>query len=150
MKAQITDNNWSFRDILTFLNKQCDILVPDWKKLQTWRNCLPQGSTYLEFTQWWLTWHRLGLECDLRDQVWVHQFNCCMNHRSLVSPLLKEIIELEWCEGTEWPLHRRKTFVENKLMIQFKAQQTMCEVKPPGPHVASSTSITCDSCGKPG
>ena len=55
MKAQITDSDWTFREILEFLNKQCNILVPDWKKLQAWRNCLPQGSTYLEFTHWWLT-----------------------------------------------------------------------------------------------
>ena len=50
MKAHITDADWSYHDIVAFLNEQCDILVPDWKKLQVWRNCVPQGNTYLDFT----------------------------------------------------------------------------------------------------
>ena len=54
MKAQITDNNWGYKDIMAFMSKQCDIMVPDWKKLQAWRGCLPQGSSYLDFTHWWL------------------------------------------------------------------------------------------------
>ena len=73
-----------------------------------------------------------------------------MNHKSLFSALIKEIIELELCEVTEWTLHRRKTFVENKLMIQFKAQETLTEVRPPQASTRPSTSMTCYSCGKPG
>ena len=34
MRAYITDANWSYTDIVQFLDKQCDIMVPDWKKEQ--------------------------------------------------------------------------------------------------------------------
>ena len=34
MKANITDHNWDFDQIKAFLDKQCDIMVPDWKKIQ--------------------------------------------------------------------------------------------------------------------
>ena len=29
MKSYITDLNWDFKEILQFMNRQCDILVPD-------------------------------------------------------------------------------------------------------------------------
>jgi hypothetical protein len=88
MKAYITDYDWSYRDIVDFLDKQCHILITDWKKLQAWRSCMPLGVTYMYFTHWYLTWCRLGKECDLRTQDWVHQFDTCMNFKSFFTKLL--------------------------------------------------------------
>jgi hypothetical protein len=144
MKAYITDASWSFNDIVAFFDKQCDIMVPDWKKESSWRNCVPQGNTYLDFTHWWLTWQRLGNECDLREQDWKHQFNACMNHRGFFSRYLKEIIEFEIIENTSWTLERRRQFVENKLMIAFKAQETLQVVGAS----ESSNLVSCYSCGR--
>ena len=130
MKAYITDHDWKFRQIVLFLDKQCQIMVPDWKKLQTWRACMPQGATYMDFTHWWLTWCRLGNECDLREKDWIHQFNSCMNFKSFFSKYLRDMVELEITdEGPEWSLERRKKFVENKLMVAFKAHETLQEVQ---------------------
>ena len=96
---------------------------------------------------WWLQWHRLGKECDLREQDWVHQFNACLNHRGFFSKYLKEIIELELCSGgPEWPLLKRKTFVENKLMIAYKAQETLWETG----RRETTSSPKCFTCGQTG
>ena len=157
MRAYITDANWSYEDIVNFLSKQCDIMVPDWKKEQQWRNCLPQGATYIDFTHWWLTWKRLGDDCDLREQDWVHQFNACLNYKNFFGRYLKEILETEMSEGTnvQWNLERRKTFVENKLMIAYKAQETLQEVSreaPSAPRSPLKTSVSgaCFHCGEQG
>ena len=154
MRAYITDANWSYDDIIQFLGKQCDIMVPDWKKEQQWRYCLPEGPSYIDFTHWWLTWKRLGDECDLRNQDWVHQFNACMNHKGYFEKYLKEILENEMGEeiNVQWDLDRRKTYVENKLMIAFKANETLQEVSREVSRAPRSPQKqqTCFSCGMPG
>ena len=150
MKAYITDANWTYKDIVQFLEKQCDIMVPDWRKEKQWRDCLPQGPSYMDFTHWWLTWKRLGDECDLRDQDWVHQFNACMNHKGYFAKYLKEILENEMGDGlnVRWNLDRRKTFVENKLMIAHKAQETLQEFS--RGEKAQPKVSTCFNCGMQG
>ena len=78
-----------------------------------------------------MTWSRLGQECDLRQKDWVHQFNAFMNHQKFFGKYLREIIEIELCNGDqEWSLDKRKQFVENKLMIAHKAQETLVETIP--------------------
>ena len=94
---------------------------------------MPQGPHYINFTHWWLTWSRLGQECDLRDQDWTHQFLFCLNHKGYFSKYLEEIIEHDLCVGgTERPLQKRKNYVEKKLMIAFKAKETLLETVPTG------------------
>ena len=147
MKANITDADWTYKAIVEFLNYQNDIMVPDWKKESQWRQCVPKGNTYMDFVHWWMTWRRLGAECDLRNVDWNHQFNACMNHNNLFSTYLQEIVENEIVENTTWDIERRYTFIANKLMIAFKAQETL---KAGNSQESSSRTLVCYKCGKKG
>ena len=65
-------------------------------------------------------------------------------------------------DGPEWPLDKRKTFVENKLMIAFKANETLLELHRPIGHSTyshlrlnsasgqPSSSGSCYYCGQQG
>ena len=132
---------------MQFLNHHNPIVVPDWKKESQWRSMLPQGNTYLDFTHWWLSWRRLGAECDLRPVDWNHQFNACMNHKGYFSKYLQKLVEIEVCEGTTWDLERRQTFMANKLMIAFKAQETL---HPSHEDQSVHKKATCFKCGGQG
>ena len=88
MKAYITDADWSYKEIVEFLNQQNDIMVPDWKKESLWRQYLPRRNNYMYYMHWWITWQILQSECKLREFEWIHQLNVCMNHRRYFSKYL--------------------------------------------------------------
>ena len=108
----------------------------------------------MDFLHWWLTWRRLGNECDLRQTDWNHQFNACMNHQGYFTKYLQEIIEHEVCENTTWDLERRYAFISNKLVIAFKAQETLQNVNPPEGsnrwQQQPRSPTTCFKCGQRG
>ena len=147
MKANITDADWNYKSIVEFLNHQNNIMVPDWKKESQWRQCIPRGNSYMDFIHWWMTWRRLGGECDLRNQDWNHQFNACMNHNNYFSTYLQEIIENEVIENVTWDIERRYTFIANKLMIAFKAHETL---KAGNSQESPSRTLVCYKCGRKG
>ena len=151
MKACILDNKWDYPDIVSYLGKNCDILVPDWKKERLWRNCLPRGNSFIAFQQWWMSWLRLGTDCDLRDIDWIHQFDLCMKHNGNFTKYLTEILELELCDDAPWDLSSRKTYVENKLAIASKTQESFNEISDAsGPQTSGLPNVTCYTCGRKG
>ena len=146
MKAYITDAEWSYKDIVRFLDRQNDIILPGWKKEDEWRRYVPKGNSYMDYTHWWMKWRRLGGECDLREVDWTRTFNACMNHKGYFTEYLKEMMEAEVCENTTWDLKRKHDFMSNKLMIAFKAQETMISVSPQSERKVA----TCYHCGEEG
>ena len=144
MKAHITDADWSYTDIVNFLEYQNNLMVPDWKKENLWREFYPKGCTYMDFIHWWLSWRRIGAECGtLRDVDWNHQFNVCMNHHGYFTKHLEELIEHELCEQTTWDVERRYTFIANKLMIAFKAQEVL---RSTFPNEGGQKRLHCGTC----
>ena len=147
MKANITDAGWTYKDIVDFLAYQNDITVPDWRKELEWRQHLPKGRTYMEFMHWWMSWRRLGSDCNLRDIDWSNQFNACMNHNSYFTKYLQEMIETEVCEEVPWTIDRKYAFIAGKLMIAYKTQETLKSVNTQD---NMSRVITCFNCGLQG
>ena len=149
MKANVHDANWDFREISEFLKQQCDIMVPDWKKTNQWKACMPTGPTYVDYLHWWLTWLRLGKECDLRDQDWIHQYNSSLNHRGFYHAYLEEIVQMELVGGA-MSLEVRHQYVLTRLQAAYKAQETMYEMGASLGNTQRSPQSTCYHCGKPG
>ena len=44
---------------------------------------------------WWMSWQRLGSECNLREVDWIHQLNACMNHRGYLFKYLEEVFNMD-------------------------------------------------------
>ena len=149
MKANITDADWNFKDIVEFLDYQNDIMMPDWKKESQWRQFVPKGATYMDFIHWWMAWRRLGQDCDLREVDWNHQFNACMNHNGYFTKLLQDMIEAELCDTEKWSVDRKYKFMAGKLMIAYKAQQTLRSVESNSTEKESKT-LVCFGCGLQG
>jgi len=52
--------------------------------------------------------------------------------------------------GAEWPLFSKKTFVENKLMIAYKASETLHETLPRSESSPGKSKSGCYNCGQHG
>ena len=142
MKTCILDSNWNYENIVQFLHRYCDVLIPDSQKETIWRNCFPSGNSYTHFTQWWLKWRHLGEDLNLRVEDWVNQFDRCLKHKNIFGRLLMELYESELVDDHRWSLEERRQFVEGKLILQSRTRESVNELPGGGP--------TCFKCGKIG
>lgn len=101
----------------------------------------------MDYLHWWMTWRRMGQECNLRDIDWNHQFNACMNHNSYFTKYLQDIVEHEICENTTWSVERRHQFIVNKLVIAYRAHETLQAINPTATVHRPSNCYTCGQTG---
>lgn len=121
MKAYVVNEEWDFRDIVTYIDEQCRVLAPDSQRLEEWKACLPRGKTYQDFQHWWLKFERLGGFCSLRDEDWILHFDQAMNYRGFFTDLLKDVYECEHLDNEKWSLERRRVYITKKRLAEFQA-----------------------------
>lgn len=131
-RALITERGWTFKEMATFLQQQYDVMVPDWQKLHDWKNCMPQGKSYMDYLSWYLTWERLGADCSISEEEWILQFNIAMNHQGYFIKYLKGIVEAEITYHYKMNLADRANFVLNSLRITHQAVMQVTHSSPHG------------------
>ena len=129
-RALITEANWTFVQIATFLVEQYTIMVPDWQKLHDWKATMPKGKSYMDYVSWYMKWSRLGQDCNPSADEWVNQFNACMNHQGLFVAHMRNVVETEVAFGIKMNLAQRSNFILNKLKIDHQADQQFSALLP--------------------